>query len=217
MSGRPQGKGKPTTMPALMESDVSPRPAETDPALHRAADGPVTSESGFENERWTVVFYLSARLDDDSQEEVLKRIEYSAAFVDQPRQRQALSIGVYGPMDEALATAYTAARNALEGHGDPEIEEARMVPHRDVRKHVVDAEPINYYSVTECAKVLGVTRQRVQQLLKDDKLPPPDACVGGKAVWDARAFDAFAWDRIRKVRSTPLGLDPSKPRPAGAG
>ncbi|HEX7165419.1 MAG TPA: hypothetical protein VF230_00430 [Acidimicrobiales bacterium] len=164
------------------------------------------------------MFLLAQELAEAARRTVLRSIEHSAAFVHQPRERLALSVGVFGPMDEALASAVQAVRTALEAVGDPVVDEVRMIPHSDAARQFHRSEPISYYGVTECASALGVTRQRVQQLLREEKLPAPSATIGGRPIWRADEFDAFAIVRRELVRNTPLGLDPTafgphRPRP----
>lgn len=174
------------------------------PPLPRA-DG---DDAGGEN--WTMIFVLDTELDDQRRSAVLGRIDLKAAFVRQVGERLALSVGVNGPMDNAMAFAASSVQEALqEAAGESVgIVEARMVGHCDVTRQIIDRMPITFYGVTECAKALGVSRQRVRQLMHEQKLPQPDAQLGGKPVWEASSFDHFASERSELVSRTPLGLDP---------
>ena len=109
-----------------------------------------------------------------------------------------------------MAFATSAVMEALDAACPTPVEivEARMVGHRDVARQILDQKPITFYGVTECARALGVTRQRVGQLLQENKLPPPDAVVSGRPAWEATAFDCFASRRMELVDRTPLGRDP---------
>jgi excisionase family DNA binding protein len=41
--------------------------------------------------------------------------------------------------------------------------------------------PISYISIKEAARLLGVSRQRVQELIQDDKLPATK--LAGSTIW----------------------------------
>lgn len=178
-------------------------------------DRPLLPGTGTEDagrETWTMIFVLDTELDSESRRAVLDRIDLKAAFVRQVGERLALSVGVTGAMDDAMAFATGAALEALEAATETGvgIVEARMVGHSDVARQVLEHTAITFYGVTECAKSLGVTRQRVRQLMQEEKLPRPDAVVNGKPVWEATSFDQFASRRTELVSRTPIGHDPRR-------
>lgn len=55
--------------------------------------------------------------------------------------------------------------------------------------------------ITDVAAFLGVSRQRVQQLLHADRLPKPDALDRRGPIWDRETIEAWAreewWGRYR--------------------
>ena len=114
-------------------------------------------------------------------------------------------------MDEALATAAATAKQALSIAGaGVEVAEVRMVAHNDAQRQITDHRPITFYGVTECARSLGVSRQRLRQLADEGKLPDPDATSSGKLMWSADAFELFAAKRSEILSQTPLGRNPWK-------
>jgi hypothetical protein len=157
-----------------------------------------------------MIFVLDTELDDHVRGAVLARIDLKAAFVRQVGERLALSVGVTGAMDDAMAIATSTVKEALQAASGTAvgIVEARMVGHCDVVRQILDGSPISFYGVTECAKALGVSRQRVGQLIQERKLPHADAFVNGKPAWEAASFDHFARMRSERVSRTPLGHNP---------
>ncbi len=161
-----------------------------------------------EAETWTVIFVIAVDLSDRDRARILKTIDTSAAFVDTPAGLR-LSVGAVGPMDEALAIASASVRDVL-GDGPGVIGEVRMVAHRNVDSALAADRAITYYGVTECAHALGVSRQRVNQLRGQDKLPAPDAIAGDKPLWRSDTFERFAYWRRNQIDRTPTGMDPGR-------
>jgi len=76
------------------------------------------------------------------------------------------------------AAAHQTGDNALHGQ-----ELARMLP--SMTGHLV--------GLSEIASMLGVTRQRASQLVRDyDDFPPPVAELAAGRVWDTAAVEAWA-------------------------
>jgi hypothetical protein len=161
-----------------------------------------------DSEQWSALFHFIAPLEEHERHSMLSRLSVPGAFVDQAG-RTTLAIAAHGPMDTALTMAMTTVLETIEEVApNAAIDEVRMVGHRDAERQLQAHQPVSYYGVTECAKALGVTRQRVRQLLEEKRLPQPSATVGGKHIWESTAFDRFAERRNRALEKTPLGRDP---------
>lgn len=177
---------------------------------------PSAEASDGDEQLWSVVFVFSEMLTETERAAMLDHLDGSAAFVlldDELR----LAVGGTGAMDQALAQAGAQVNAALaRTETEARIVEARMVPHSDAHRQMSANEPVTYYGVTECAHALGVTRQRVQQLLKEAKLPAPDAEVKGRPLWRESRFLRFAAQRIESIAHTPLGHRPSLDDPDNA-
>lgn len=155
---------------------------------------------------WTVVFVLGADVVAADRRAALDRFALPAAFVERDGLPLMVSLASPGAMDDALALAVQALREALGD--DLRVDEVRMLSHADSERTLADPAPVTYYGVTECARALGVSRQRVSQLYAEDKLPPPDAISGEKPLWDSARFESFASHRREQIRTTPQGRDP---------
>lgn len=68
---------------------------------------------------------------------------------------------------------------------------------------------IRYYGITEAARALGLTRQRVKQLYDAGKLPVPDAVVGTRQLWESTTFIRWAIARQLAVNAAPRGHAPN--------
>ena len=180
------------------------------PATGLSETPPSPADGGGDIEQWSTVFVLERELEPAQRHRVLSRLTKSAAFV-QTAGTSWLVVGVNGAMDMALAEAVSAVRDALAS--ECEVREVRMIAHRDAERRLVEKEPVRYYGVTECARSLGVTRQRVHQLLELERLPAPDAVVGGRPIWEASSFESWAKQRMLLVNETPVGRDPNQARP----
>jgi len=67
--------------------------------------------------------------------------------------------------------------------------------------------PLDLVSTAEIARLLGVSRQRVQQLTKTGGFPPPAATLNMGSVW--HTSDVVAW--AEKTGRRLLGPDGSRP------
>lgn len=54
----------------------------------------------------------------------------------------------------------------------------------------------------EIGVMLGVSRQRVQQLIKRDDWPEPEVTLAMGKVWDRRKIEAWARDHGRAIADT---------------
>lgn len=96
-------------------------------------------------------------------------------------------------LPSAIATGLAAVEIALEtattGLPTPRIR----------RLEITDAtfEPDELVGATDVARLLGVSRQRVYQLMSDATFPPPASHLARGALW-SRA-DVEAWNARRKV------------------
>jgi len=96
-------------------------------------------------------------------------------------------------LPSAIATGLAAVETALEtattGLPTPRIR----------RLEITDAalEPDELVGATDVARLLGVSRQRVYQLMEDAAFPSPAAHLARGALW-SRA-DVLAWNARRKV------------------
>jgi hypothetical protein len=172
-----------------------------------ATDAGPRTEDEFGALTWSILFVLSRELDTFERPKVRAKLDLKTGFI-QTEGTTWLVLGADGPMDEALARAVTAAANAVGELEGVDIVEARMVSLNDAERNIDEGTPVRYYGVTECARALGVTRQRVRQLQELNKLPEPDALVGGRPVWEERKFTKWAAKRALQIGATPLGKDP---------
>jgi hypothetical protein len=159
-------------------------------------------------ERWSVVFVLGGSLAVETRRNFLSEVHLAASIVDVQNQTW-LTAGIHGAMDAALAAAVDSVQSALKAAGsDVPILEVRLISHRDAESRIQMDQTPRFYNLTECARVLGVSRQRATALLDDRKLPVADAQSGDRLLWNASKFDRFAADRRVRVSNTPNGWDP---------
>lgn len=65
--------------------------------------------------------------------------------------------------------------------------------------------PLDLVSTAEIARLLGVSRQRVQQLTKSEGFPPPAATLNMGSVW--HTADVLAWAKRTGRQLPPPGRD----------
>jgi excisionase family DNA binding protein len=96
-----------------------------------------------------------------------------------------VSVRSGGSMDEALIDAKSVLYAGLKkaGISGYRVEAARMSDRSSVVQSLEQDVPVRLLSVTELAKVLGVSKQRVSKMMQTGKLPAPDATVGGAPGW----------------------------------
>ena len=63
--------------------------------------------------------------------------------------------------------------------------------------------PVELVSTAEIARLLGLTRQRVQQLAKTPGFPPPAARLNMGAVWHTADIRCWATATGRSMTPTP--------------
>lgn len=54
--------------------------------------------------------------------------------------------------------------------------------------------------LTEIAQMLGLTRQRVDQLVRGDGFPPPEAVLTGGRIWRREDIEAWADKTGRSIQ-----------------
>ena len=181
--------------------------------IHTVHDDGVTAAdtvaTGGPEHRWAVVFVLAQRPAPGFEELYLQRLPLRAAFVDTPSD-PLLIVRSTGEAIEALADAVTAIRTVhLEDESPLAFRKVDMISHEDACRELDGGKTVSYVSMTEAAEKLGVTRQRASQLMKDSKLPPPDATVGARPLWEETTFDRFASCRRDALEETTLGHSPN--------
>ncbi|MCU1371505.1 MAG: hypothetical protein JWO77_2699, partial [Ilumatobacteraceae bacterium] len=158
---------------------------------------------------WAIVFVLSASPPPSAEAQFLERLPLRAAFVDTPTDHL-LIVRSTGDQLEALGDALNAVRAVhTEAEGALAFRQIDMIPHEEACDEVERGEPVSFVSMTEAAEKLGVTRQRAAQLLRDKKLPKPDALLGRRPLWNEHAFDTFAQCRRSALEETEVGHAPN--------
>jgi hypothetical protein len=171
---------------------------------------------GSERPPWSVIFVLSTSLSAKAYSDIRATLDRPAAAICDDKE-PALSVRANGSMDDALADAVAAVSPALARLDEEvevrevEVREVHMIPHADAARQLAERRPLKYYGVTESARSLGISRQRVRQLVIDDKMLAPHAEVSGKPAWDADILDAYAAMRDVLLRATPPGRTPKIP------
>lgn len=186
-----------------MTTTLSSRPG----ALQRAAQAfvPGSSASGGPDvDEWSVIFVLSRALEDTVCDRIIDGLGRPAAYLFGPKP----ALGVRGrgsSMEEVLSDVVDVVTPPLLAEADLEILEVHMIPHTDAARQLAERRPLRYYGVTETARSLGITRQRVHQLRSEQKMLEPHAEIAGKPAWDADVMDAYGEMRRRLLKQTPLG------------
>lgn len=68
----------------------------------------------------------------------------------------------------------------------------------DSAASITSALPVRLWDV---ARVVGVSRQRLEELVAQGRLPAPNRTIGGAKAWDAATAERIIRDRIAaKVR-----------------
>lgn len=179
--------------------------------IDNGASPPVLGSEESSERRWAVVFKLAERVPDSSQGRYLEEIPLRAAFADGPATGPILVMRVSGSKMSAFDDAFTAFQHlSRSSGGDIDFKGIEMIPHDlECSADRSEASPVELIGVTVAAAKLDISAQRVRQLLKENKLPPPYATDGGRPLWMAADFDRFAAARRAALASTPIGLSPS--------
>lgn len=64
-------------------------------------------------------------------------------------------------------------------------------------------EALNIVGLSEAAAILGVSKQRVDQLRKKDAMPEPLAVLRATPVWERSAVEQYAQERRTKPGPVP--------------
>lgn len=138
---------------------------------------------------WVVMFELASKLeqtnvvssyDDQRLDQILEFLAPLGSTASLDGDLLVVTMSVQGFIDEGLARAKEFLIAAMEHAGvdDYQIVTANIVKEHDVLRPRPDQDPIHLLSVTEVAKKLGVSKQRVSAMVKSGRLPPPAARVG---------------------------------------
>lgn len=163
---------------------------------------------------WTAqLTYHAPRLDLDRRLEIVDALQASAAY-DDDTGRLVLTFEVDG------TTARQAADNASRRGGAAVSSAARgIVPARPTRILVLPTEEfiaeteypgaLELSGVAEIAELLGVSRQRVGQLIERDGFPAPIAELASGPVFTTPSIRAFEkrWEPHRRGGRPPRTLD----------
>jgi len=120
--------------------------------------------------------------------------------IDEDGDAMSVSVRASGHMDDALVEAKAALMAALsKTHlGGLRIEGARMADRPAVLSAIDSETPIRLLSVTEVAKTIGVSKQRVSAMVKSGRIPEPDAIVGSAPGWLSGNIEAYASSRAQQ-------------------
>ena len=119
------------------------------------------------------MFVVKDLMTDDAHARALEHLPLRAAFVT-TSDGLLLAMRTTGAQVSALNDAVTAITHLQDSQFGPlQFTEVRMIEHRMADEQLNRNEPVKYIGVSECAEALGVIRQRVQQLISQDKLPRP--------------------------------------------
>lgn len=166
---------------------------------HGSTDRTTPPEDYGRSQAWTVAFRLTnaneARtfaLSPKQQSQILTSLAGTAAVLTGRDYGFSVTFNVIGSFDSAVAkgteqlwTALEAAR--LDGFM---ITNARLVNHADFDAAGDDEQPI-LFGISECAKALELSKQRISQLVHAGDFPAPDAYVGSRPAWKQRTIDTF--------------------------
>lgn len=154
---------------------------------------------------WSVSFELAPVSGDDSplplELQTVKRlldVLEDRAPVARPEELiLQITFNCAGDMTEALRDAKETLESALAlaGIKGLDICGANIISHDDFSTRMRAGDRPRYLSVTETAKVLGVSKQRVSQMVRERRGLVPDAFVG-----DAPAFKEAAVRRFGSAR-----------------
>jgi len=167
----------------------------------------------FGDTRWLVAFRLTrdtarrktSNIESVGDPRVAALISSTAPYhgmvsVDDGGRAMTVSMRSTGHMDDALSDSKAVLLACLR-KADVRgwrIEAARMAETGSVLEVADLGGSVRLLSVTEVAKALGVSKQRVSKMLQTGKLPEPDAMVGSAPGWLPTKVEAVLARRDRQ-------------------
>lgn len=156
-----------------------------------------------ESVAWTVSYRLittgfrkDAKLGASNKNELLASLKGHYPVVIDIDYGFRLTFTVYGALDRAAALGGVLLQNALhmaQLEDNYWVVEVRLIDYQDRNTDPNEKFPeIIYYGVTNCAQILGVSKQRISQLVHSGDFPPPDAHVGSRPAWLKSTINRYA-------------------------
>jgi hypothetical protein len=112
-----------------------------------------------------------------------------------------LSFIVPGQMDLVIQESRDIVAAAVTSVGIPNyhLRSVRMVDEQDMASQLTRNETPRMLSVTETARVLGVSKQRVSAMMRSGKLPEPDGYIGDTPGFFPSTVADFAAHRAPRL------------------
>jgi predicted DNA-binding transcriptional regulator AlpA len=138
----------------------------------------------------------------DPRDRLLQRVETEArAFANAERSMAQLRLGrVYGLLEAGTIAGYWRQRDSQAA--------AALIENRyrlsKVRDVLLRSDAVTLWRVTDVAEFLGVSHQRIDQLLGQRRFPTPSGVSGRVRLWERADIEAWAnaewWDRKGRWR-----------------
>ncbi|MDM4721430.1 hypothetical protein QTQ03_18160 [Micromonospora sp. WMMA1363] len=138
---------------------------------------------------------------DDQLAEITRTLPGFGIIIDNGADRVRLEMTIEAPTTrQAADTATRAARTAHSQAigGAPDITALRVITAEDHEREISRPHPMDLVGNAEIARILGVSRQRVEQLAREhDAFPDPVARLAAGPVYTRGSVDAFTngWQR----------------------
>lgn len=135
----------------------------------------------------------------DVRERLLRRVEIEAkAFANADSSAAQLRLGrVYGLLEAGVIAGYWRRKDSAAAAG--------LIQHRyrlsRIRDVLLRGDEVTLWRASDVAEFLGISHQRVDQLLRAGRLPSPSARSGRARLWERRDIEEWAesdwWDSRR--------------------